>query len=139
MATPQTAFTINGTEYNSRLTYRDAHNSFWQGAGRRTDEGMPLMETEAYYGEEHVDGMDVMPLDQLIAQYGPLKDADPDLEGRTNEVAQAIRVYRNSIRNLPSRLSPGRASAVIGRLQAGVEALATQMGLSPHEPLSDDD
>jgi hypothetical protein len=139
MATPQTAFTINGTEYNSQLAYRDAHGSYWQGAGRRTDEGMPLMETEAYYGEEHVNGMDVMPLDSLIEQYGPLKDADPDLEGRTNEVAQAIRAYRNSTRNLPAHLSPGRASAVIGRLQAGVEALATQMGLSPYEPEREND
>jgi hypothetical protein len=139
MAKTQTTFTIDGTDYSTLITYQDAHGSYWRSAsGRRTDEGMPLMETEAYYGEEHIDGMDVMPLGDLIEQYGPLKDADPDLEGRTNEVARSIRTYRDSIRNVPATLSPSRASTLIGRLQAAVETLAETAGLNPHAPESDD-
>jgi hypothetical protein len=139
MAKTQTVFTINGTDYSTRITYKDAHGSYWQSAsGRRTDDGMPLMQTEAYYGEEHIDGMDVMPLDALVDQYGPIADADPDLEGRTNEVARSIRTYRDSIRNVPDTLSPSRASTLIGRLQAAVETLAETAGLNPHAPDSDD-
>lgn len=139
MAKTRTDFTINGTSYSTLITYKDAHGSYWQSAsGRRTDEDMPIMETEAYYGEDNVDGMDVMPLDALIEQYGPIADADPDLEGRTNEVARSIRTYRDSIRNVPATLSPSRASMLIGRLQAAVETLAETAGLNPHAPESDD-
>jgi hypothetical protein len=138
VAKTTTVFTIDGTEYSSQITYQDAHNGYWNAAGSRRDDDMPLMQTEAYYGERHVDGMDVMYLDDLVAAYGPLKDADPDLEGRTNEVARALRTYRDSIRNVPARLSPARASTLIGRLQAGVEALAGQLNLSPDAPVDDD-
>ncbi|MCX4885842.1 hypothetical protein [Streptomyces sp. NBC_00847] len=139
MAKTQTEFTINGTDYSTLITYRDAHGSYWQSAsGHRTDEGIPVMETEAYYGEEHVDGMDTMPLDTLIEQYGPIVDADPDLEGRTNEVTRSIRSYRDSIRNCPATLSARRASMLIGRLQAAVETLAETANLNPHAPEGDD-
>lgn len=138
MPKAQTEFTINGTDYSTQITYKDAHGSFWQSAsGRRTDQGMPLMETEAYYGEGHIDGMDVMSLDSLIEQYGPITDADPDLEGRTNEVARSIRTYRNSIRNVPATLSLSRAGTLIGRLQAAAETLAETAGLNPHAPDGD--
>lgn len=128
MAKTQTEFTIDGTQYDTQISYKDAHNSYWQSAGRRND-GMPLMQTEAYYAEKRVDGMDTMRLDDLIRKYGPITDADPDLEGRTNEVARSIRTYRDSIRNSPAELSPSRASTLIGRLQAAVETLSGQLGI----------
>jgi hypothetical protein len=124
-----TALTIDGTQYDTQISYKDAHNSYWQSAGRRDHDDMPLMQTEAYYAEARVDGMDTMRLDDLIRKYGPLTDADPDLGVRTNEVARSIRTYRDSIRNCPATLSPGRASTLIGRLQAAVETLADQLGL----------
>ena len=130
MPKTKTEFTIDGTQYDTLISYKDAHNSYWQSAGRRDDDGMPFMQTEAYYGERNVDGMDTMRLDDLIRKYGPITDADPDLEGRTFEVALSIRTYRDSIRNSPAELSSSRASTLIGRLQAAVEALADQLGVA---------
>lgn len=124
-----TTLTIDGTQYDTQISYKDAHASFWQSAGRRDEDDMPLMQTEAYYAEKRIDGMDTMRLDDLIRKYGPITDADPDLEGRTNEVARSIRTYRDSIRNSPAELSSARASTLIGRLQAAVETLADQLGL----------
>lgn len=129
MAKTKTEFTIDGTQYDTQISYKDAHNSYWQSAGRRDDDGIPFMQTEAYYAEKRIDGMDTMRLDDLIRKYGPITDADPDLQGRTNEVARSIRTYRDSIRNSPVELSSSRASTLIGRLQAAVETLADQLGL----------
>jgi len=128
-----TTLTIDGTEYDLQISYKDAHGSFWQSASRHDRDDMPLMQTEAYYAENRVDGMDTMRLDDLVRKYGPIADADPDLEGRTNEVARAIRTYRDSIRNCPVTLSQSRSSTIIGRLQAAVESLADQLGINYDE------
>lgn len=130
---PPRTITIDGTEYNATFTYKDKHGSFWTFKRRDHDE-MPIMETEAYYGVQHQDGMDFMRLDSLIADVGPIQDADPDLEGKDNEVAHAIRYYRNSIRNMPATLSPGRASMTIGRLQVAAETLAHELKLPVDAP-----
>lgn len=129
---------IGGTEYSVDKTYRAPYNGYWQSTGRRDDDRMPLMESSDHYGGLQRDGMSIRRLDDLVEEFGPLTDADPDLAGKPETVARALRNYRNSIRLTPSRLSPGRSGMVLGRLQQAVEHLAEQLGLDADAPVDDE-
>lgn len=128
------AITLDGIEYDTLMTYKDKHGSYWQSAGRRDSDDMPIMETSEYYGGEQHDGMSVRRLDELVAECGPIEDADPDLADQDDDTARALRSYRNSIRLMPSTPSAGRWSMMCGRLQQSVELLGKRLDLQVDEP-----
>ncbi|MFF9129152.1 phiSA1p31-related protein [Streptomyces sp. NPDC014806] len=66
-ATAPTA-TVDGLTYDLSRTWVDRHGDPWSFAGEHCPDGMPLMVLDGIEDDPH-------PLDQLIAQYGPIYSA----------------------------------------------------------------
>jgi hypothetical protein len=63
-ATTRTA-TVDGLAYDLERTWEDRHGDPWTYSGKDTPGGMPLMVLDGIEDDPY-------PLDQLIAQYGPI-------------------------------------------------------------------